>query len=68
MHKLWGDLYEQRCLYPEAVEEYRAAQLIARQDADASTDPTRVFFAADDRRFGGLEAIGCFLEENNRCL
>jgi tetratricopeptide (TPR) repeat protein len=37
LHKLWGDLYEQRCLYPEAVEEYRAAQLIARQDADAST-------------------------------
>jgi Tfp pilus assembly protein PilF len=37
LHKLWGDLYEHRSLYPEAVEEYRAAQLIAGQDADAST-------------------------------
>jgi tetratricopeptide (TPR) repeat protein len=39
LHKLWGDLYEQRGLYPEAVEEYKAAQLIAKQDADASAMP-----------------------------
>lgn len=39
LHKLWGDLYEQRGLYPEAVEEYRAAQLIAEQGADASEIP-----------------------------
>jgi tetratricopeptide (TPR) repeat protein len=39
LHKLWGDLHEQRGLYPEAVEEYRAAQLIAKQDADASEIP-----------------------------
>jgi tetratricopeptide (TPR) repeat protein len=39
LHKLWGDLYEQRGLYPEAVEEYRAAQLIAEQDAGASAIP-----------------------------
>jgi tetratricopeptide (TPR) repeat protein len=39
LHKLWGDLYEQRGLYPEAVEEYRAAQLIAGQDAGVSAMP-----------------------------
>ena len=39
LHKLWGDLYEQRGLYLEAVEEYRAAQLIAKQDAGASAMP-----------------------------
>ena len=39
LHKLWGDLYEQRGLCPEAVEEYRAAQLIANQDAGASAMP-----------------------------
>jgi tetratricopeptide (TPR) repeat protein len=39
LHKLWGDLYEQRGLYPEAVEEYRAAQLIANQDAGTSAMP-----------------------------
>jgi tetratricopeptide (TPR) repeat protein len=39
LHKLWGDLYEQRGLYLEAVEEYRAAQLIAEQDAGASAIP-----------------------------
>ena len=37
--KLWGDLYGQRGLYPEAVEEYRAAQLIANQDAGTPTMP-----------------------------
>jgi tetratricopeptide (TPR) repeat protein len=41
LHKLWGDLYEQRGLYPEAVEEYRAAQLIAEQDAGASPMPLK---------------------------
>ena len=39
LHKLWGNLYEQRGLYPEAVEECRAAQLIAGQDAGASAMP-----------------------------
>lgn len=29
LHKLWGDLYVRRGLYPEAVEEYKAARLIA---------------------------------------
>jgi Tfp pilus assembly protein PilF len=28
LHKLWGDLYLRRGLYAEAVEEYRAAQMI----------------------------------------
>jgi tetratricopeptide (TPR) repeat protein len=50
LHKLWGDLYQQRGLYPEAVEEYRAAQLIANQDADASAMPFEHFSppAVDD--------------------
>ena len=39
VHKAVGDLYEQRGLYPEAVEEYRAAQLIANQDAGTPTMP-----------------------------
>ena len=43
LHKLWGDLYEQRGLYSEAVEEYRAAQLIARQDAERLRNAPRVF-------------------------
>jgi tetratricopeptide (TPR) repeat protein len=39
LHKLWGDLYEQQGLYREAVEEYRAAQLIANQDAGTPAGP-----------------------------
>jgi tetratricopeptide (TPR) repeat protein len=34
LHKLWADLYQRRGLFREAVEEYRAAQLIAQQDAN----------------------------------
>jgi tetratricopeptide (TPR) repeat protein len=50
LHKLWGDLYKQRGLYPEAVEEYRAAQLIADQDVDTVATPSESFSppAADD--------------------
>ncbi len=32
IHKLWGDLYLRRGLYPESVEEYKAAQMLASKD------------------------------------
>lgn len=31
IHKVWGDLYEKRGLYPEAVEEYKAAQVLSEK-------------------------------------
>jgi tetratricopeptide (TPR) repeat protein len=35
IHKLWGDLYLKRGLYPEAVEEYKAAQMMASKNDDS---------------------------------
>lgn len=50
IHKLWGDLYLRRGLYPESVEEYKAAQMLASkknedliEEIDLSKAP-----AADD--------------------
>jgi tetratricopeptide (TPR) repeat protein len=34
IHKLWGDLYLRRGLYPESVEEYKAAQMLASKADD----------------------------------
>jgi tetratricopeptide (TPR) repeat protein len=34
IHKIWGDLYERRGLYPEATEEYQAALTLASEDAE----------------------------------
>ncbi len=41
VHKLWGDLYLRRGLYPEAVEEFKAARMIAAtNDEEIESDPT----------------------------
>jgi tetratricopeptide (TPR) repeat protein len=40
VHKIWGDLYERRGLYAEAVEEYNAAQAIASEDTEPSVAPS----------------------------
>jgi tetratricopeptide (TPR) repeat protein len=32
VHKLWGDLYHERGLYKEAVEEYESAKLLATEE------------------------------------
>lgn len=36
IHKVWGDLYEKRGLYPEAVEEFKAAQVLSEKYADVA--------------------------------
>jgi tetratricopeptide (TPR) repeat protein len=50
VHKIWGDLYEKRGLFPEAVEEYRAARALSEKHA--GTEPTppgaEADLAADD--------------------
>ena len=63
LHKLWADLYQQRGLYPEAVEEYRAAQLIASQDAEDSATPVESFSppAMDDLE--GWKQLAASLKE-----
>jgi len=33
VHKLWGDLYHERGLYKEAVEEYESAKLLATEES-----------------------------------
>jgi tetratricopeptide (TPR) repeat protein len=54
LHKLWGDLYERRGLYPDAVEEYRAAQLIANQDIDTSS------MVSEDSSLPAAEDLGAW--------
>lgn len=50
IHKVWGDLYEKRGLYPEAVEEYKAAQVLSEKyvGATPNTVDTSNLPAADD--------------------
>lgn len=49
IHKIWGDLYEKRGLYQEAVEEFRAARVLSeRHTGEALAATTTADPAADD--------------------
>jgi tetratricopeptide (TPR) repeat protein len=49
IHKVWGDLYEKRGLYPEAVEEYKAAQVLAEKYTGTPVESAETSLpAADD--------------------
>ncbi len=39
IHKVWGDLYEKRGLFQEAVEEYRSAQVLSEKYTGNSSAP-----------------------------
>jgi tetratricopeptide (TPR) repeat protein len=53
IHKLWGDIYHQRGLYKEAVEEYEAAKLMV-EDAKPGVDALKtedLFADYDDEKW-----------------
>jgi len=63
IHKVWGDLYEKRGLFAEAVEEYKAAQVLSEKytgttaPVDTSTLP-----AADD--LAGWKSLASALKKS----
>jgi tetratricopeptide (TPR) repeat protein len=56
IHKIWGDLYERRGLYPEATEEYQAALTLASEDAKPPAASTPLPPADDLEGWKGLAA------------
>jgi tetratricopeptide (TPR) repeat protein len=53
VHKLWGDIYHERGLYKEAVEEYESAKLLATEESveNEALASGNLFADADDEQW-----------------
>jgi tetratricopeptide (TPR) repeat protein len=52
VHKLWGDIYHERGLFKEAVEEYESAKLLATEETiDSEALASGNLFADDDEQW-----------------